>query len=79
MKSKLWLSALLVMIGSAWSGSPAGGDASGCSWNAGSPFFGGCTGGSGSCYDCYYNEGGAGTRCYENADGSVAFCIDFQF
>lgn len=79
MKRVLRLSALLMMIVLGWSASPAGGDASGCSWNAGSPSFGGCSGGGGSCYDCYYSEGGAGTHCYENGDGSITYCIDFQF
>ncbi len=69
--------ALILLVGP--SAAPLEGDASGCSWSSGSPTFGGCTSGSGSCYDCYYNSGGAGTHCYENGDGSIAYCIDFQF
>ena len=79
MKSKLWRLALLATTVAAWSVSPAGGSASGCSWNPGSPSYWGCGGGGGSCYDCYYSGGGGGSHCYENADGSIAYCIDYQF
>ncbi len=60
--------------------SPVEGDASGCSWSSGSPSYGGCSAGSGSCYDCYYySPHSGGTHCYENGDGSIAYCVDYQF
>jgi hypothetical protein len=77
MKPRIVLFAILTtaLLGGA---APSGGDASGCSWYSGSPGYGGCRSGSGSCYECDYNRGGAQTRCWENGDGSVAFCIDHQ-
>ncbi len=75
---KLGRSALLVIGFAGGISAPAGGDASGCSWNPGYPSFGGCSGGGGSCYDCLYSEGGVGTRCWETADGSFSYCIDYQ-
>lgn len=67
--------ALTALLGTA---APSGGDASGCSFYHGTPSFGGCGSGTGSCYYCEYNRGGAFSHCWENGDGSIAFCIDYR-
>lgn len=40
----------------------------------------GCVSGGGGCYDCLYTEPGVYgyTECYENPDGTISFCTDFQ-
>lgn len=38
----------------------------------------GCITGGGGCYDCLYSGAGGYTECFENPDGTISICIDFQ-
>jgi hypothetical protein len=78
MKTKLALTLFLTAAGFLGGASPGQSNASGCSWYQGSPGYGGCRPGGGSCYECEYSYGSAHTKCWENADGSVSYCIDYQ-
>ena len=59
-------------------------DASGCSLitstngTSSHPAANGCLGGGGGCYDCLYSGAGGYTQCYENLEGIITFCYDFQ-
>lgn len=50
-------------------------DASGCSYVPDTkPTRGACGQGLGGCYECYYNDGGLLTDCWENSDGTIRYC-----
>lgn len=49
-------------------------NAVGCSWMPGEAQYGGCAGGSGSCYECIYSDRFGYIKCYETPDGSYKGC-----
>lgn len=78
MKTRRFLFVALALIALLGSAAPGGGNASGCTFYHGTPSFGGCGSGSGSCYYCEYSGGGGHSYCWENGDGSIAYCIEYQ-